>query len=461
MGLRTQPGRALFEARSGNQARRNGEHSIHLRHHGHSQRRNPDAFQHCVQYCCRQRIFPLNTSDVGMSFLPLSHVFERVMDFYCFWAGVSIAYAESFEMLPQNLREVRPTVMAVVPRVLEKIREKVMDAVRKAPAVRRGIFHWAMKVGSTYYPMVLDSTPPPRGLRIKHHLADKLIYSKVRDQMGGKVRFLISGAAPLALELAEFFFSIGLPVYEGYGLTETSPVISANAPGRTKLGTVGLPIPGVEVKFGEEMEDESGGSGREILVKGPNVMPGYYHMDDETRAVFIDGWFRTGDLGAMDSDGYLKITGRKKNLFKTSGGKYVAPEKLENLFQGHLYVQQIMVMGDARRFVGALVVPHFARLEEYARLNSIGFEDREGLVKSPVIHSFMQQQVDDACQWLAPHERIRQIVLLPREFTIASGELSSTLKIKRPVVETRYKDLIEEMFSRKAAPSEAQPVPPT
>ena len=307
-------------------------------------------------------VFPLGPTDVLISFLPLSHVFERMVEFFCFWKGVSIAYAESLEALPQNLREVRPTVMAVVPRVLEKIHDRVMDGVRQLPAAKQRLFDWALKVGKQCVPFLLEGRTPPLGLRLKRALADRLVCSKVREQLGGRVNMLISGAAPLSKDLAEFFYALGLPVYEGYGLTETSPVIAVNCPGRTKLGTVGRVIPRVEVKLSEEEIDSEGRAGREILVRGPSVTAGYYHLEEVNRAAFVDGWFRTGDLGSFDSDGYLKITGRKKNLFKTSGGKYVSPEKLENLFQGDPYIYQIAVLGDGRKFVGALIVPDFARL---------------------------------------------------------------------------------------------------
>jgi long-chain acyl-CoA synthetase len=400
-----------------------------------------------IQAC--QDLFKLGRHDVGMSFLPLCHVFERMLDYTYFWKGVSIAYAESFDALPQNLREVCPTVMAVVPRVLEKIHEKVIETVRQYPPAKRNLFYWALGVGRENLPFRLENRNPPRGLRLKQAFADRLVFSKVREQLGGRIETLISGAAPLSRDLAEFFYTIGLAVYEGYGLTETSPVIAVNYPGHVRLGTVGPILAGVEVKFGEASQDEEGGSGREILVRGPNVSPGYYHPDSENLEAFVDGWFRTGDLGTLDADGYLAITGRSKNLFKTSGGKYVSPEKLENLFQGHSYVYQIVVLGDKRKFVGALIVPNFARLENYARSHGIFFSGREELVMLPEINSFMQQQVDEAVRWLPPHEKIRQIVLLPEAFTIDSGELSATLKVKRRVVEECYRELIDEMFSRR------------
>jgi len=351
--------------------------------------------------------------------------------------------------------------MGVVPRVLEKIHDRVMEVVRSAPRARQKIFYWALGVGKQAFPYRLKGRPLPLALRVKHAIADALIFSKVREQLGGRVAILASGAAPLARELAEFFYAMGLPVYEGYGLTETSPVIAITYPGHVKLGTVGPVIAGTEVKFGEESPDPDGGTGREILVRGPNVSPGYYHLEEENRAAFTDGWFHTGDLGALDEEGNLRITGRKKNLFKTSGGKYVSPERLENLFQSHPYVHQIVVLGDGRKFVGALMAPNYARLEAHARARNLAFQSREELVAHPEIHSFMQQLVDETTRWLPPHERIRQIVLLPHELTMAAGELSPTLKVKRRVVEEKYRDAIEEMFSRHAPhPAAAQDAAP-
>jgi long-chain acyl-CoA synthetase len=404
-------------------------------------------------------LFGLAKSDVAISFLPLSHVFERMLDYYYFWQGVAIAYAESFDALPQNLLEVRPTVMAIVPRVLEKIYDKIMETVRHAPAGRRKLFFWALRVGRQAIPYQLEGRALPLRLVLSHALANRLVFSKVRAQLGGRLQFVISGAAPLTRDLAEYFFAMGLPVYEGYGLTETSPVIAVNYPGHVKLGTVGRPLPGVDVKFGDAEEDQERGASREILVRGPNVTPGYYHLEEENREAFKDGWFRTGDLGRLDPEGYLAITGRRKHLFKTSGGKYVSPEKLENLFQGHPYVSQIMVVGDARKFVGALVVPNFARLEAYAQERGIAFKDHQELIANPEVQSFMQEQIDVATLLLPPHEKIRQIILVPREFTMSAGELSATLKIKRRVVEERYSAQIEEMFHRHAPEGHPRPAP--
>jgi long-chain acyl-CoA synthetase len=395
-------------------------------------------------------VFPLSSSDVLISFLPLSHVFERMVEYFCFWKGVCIAYAEGLDTLAENLLEVRPTVMAVVPRVLEKIQGRVTDGVRQLPDLKRRLFYWALKVGKLHIPYLLEGRTAPLGLRLERALADRLVYSKVREQLGGRVNMLISGAAPLSRDLAEFFYALGLAVYEGYGLTETSPVVAVNCPGRTKLGTVGRVIPGVEVKLSEEEVDSEGRVGREIMVRGASVTSGYHHLEEVNRSAFVDGWFLTGDLGSLDSDGYLKITGRKKNLFKTSGGKYVSPEKLENLFQGDPYIYQIAVLGDGRKFVGALIVPDFARLQAYARSQGISFQNRQDLVANSDIQALIRRQVDEATRWLPRHEKIRRFVLLPQEFTIASGELSATLKVKRPVVKERYWAQIEEMFRNHA-----------
>jgi long-chain acyl-CoA synthetase len=402
-------------------------------------------------------VFPLGPTDVLLSFLPLSHVFERMVEFFCFWKGVRIGYAEGLDTLPQNLREIRPTALAVVPRVLEKIQGKVMDGVRQLPGLKQRLFYWALAVGKQRIPFLLEGRTPPLGLRLKYGFADRLVCAKIREQLGGRVRMLISGAAPLSKDIAEFFFALGLPVYEGYGLTETSPVVAVNCPGRTKLGTVGKVIPRVEVKLSDEEIDSEGRVGREILVRGPSITRGYYHLEEVNRSSFVDGWLRTGDLGSFDSDGYLRITGRKKNLFKTSGGKYVSPEKLENLFQGDPYIYQIAVLGDGRKFVGALIVPAFNRLQAYARSQGISFENRQELVAHPDIQALIRRQIDEATRWLPRHEKIRRFVLLPQEFSIANGELSATLKVKRMVVREEYRTQIEEMFSYRV-PQQSGPL---
>ncbi|MGH9327390.1 MAG: AMP-dependent synthetase/ligase [Terriglobia bacterium] len=395
-------------------------------------------------------LFHFGTRDRALSFLPLSHILERMIEYFLFWSGSTIAYAESLESLPQNILDVRPTIMAVVPRVLEKVHGKIVEAVERSPKSRQRLFRWAVRVGWHHASQVLSRQSPSLSLRMKHAVLDALVSSKIRARLGGQIRYLISGAAPLSRELAEFFYAMGLPVYEGYGLTETSPVISVNYPGAVKLGTVGRVIPEVEVRLGEDAAENN--AGHEILVRGRNVSPGYYHREEENRQSFSEGWFHTGDLGSLDSDGFLTLTGRKKNLMKTSGGKYISPEKLEGLFQGNPCIQQMVVLGDSRHFVAALIVPNFDRLEAWARERGVPFEAHEELVRRPEVHVFMQGQVDEACKNLAPFERIRQIGLLPNEFSVDSGELSPTQKVRRFVIEKRYHELIEEIY-RRPAPS--------
>jgi long-chain acyl-CoA synthetase len=415
----------------------------------------------CSNVRSTQQLFPLGINDLGMSFLPLAHVFERTLDYQYMWLGVTIAYAESLEAMAKNILETRPTVMGVVPRMLEKIHDKVLEVVHQAPPAKQKLFAWAQATGRAYFPYALERRTPPFTLRLKHSIADALVFSKIRERLGGRVTTLISGAAPLARELAEFYFAAGLPVYEGYGLTETSPVVSVNWPGSVKIGTVGRLIPDVEVRIGDNPSGDDEASGGEILVRGPNVAPGYFHPDADSARAFEDGWFHTGDLGKLDAEGFLKITGRKKNLFKTSGGKFVSPEKLENLFQGHPYIAQVLVLGDGRHFVSALLVPSFTRLETYARGKGIEFRTREELVSRPEILTFIQLQVDELCRWLPRHEKIKQIALLPREFTMEHGELSPTHKVKRAVVEHRYRQVIEEVYRRTAQPSEPAPAAST
>lgn len=400
-------------------------------------------------------LFEFTPRDRLLSFLPLSHILERMIEYFAFWSGATVAYAESLDTLPQNMAEVKPSIMAVVPRVLEKAHAKTLDAVRQGSAARRRLFRWAERTGWKHASHRLEGRSTPVRLRFSHALADRLVSAKVRARFGGNVKYLISGSAPLSPEIAEFFYAMGLPVYEGYGLTETSPVISVNYPGAVRLGTVGPVLQGVEVSFAEALDADEGKQGREILVRGPNVSPCYYKLEAETSLAHRDGWFHTGDLGSRDADGFLSITGRKKNLLKTSGGKYISPERIEALFQGHPQIAQMMVLGDRRHFVAALIVPNFTSLEAWARENGIAFSSREELIAQPAVQNFMQEQVDLACRPLAPFEQIHQIALLAQGFSIESGELSPSLKVRRFVVEERYRDLIDSIYARQPAKSRA------
>jgi long-chain acyl-CoA synthetase len=380
---------------------------------------------------------PFSDKDTGLSLLPLSHSFERMVTFCFLYRGCSIGYAEGFDTVAQNLQEIRPHVMAVAPRVLEKFYSRVIDNVLASSALKQKIFFWAVKVGREYASRKLENKPISGMLSFKRKLAHKLVFSKVIAKTGGRVRFFASGAAPLSKELGEFFYALGIVVMEGYGLTETSPVISVNTFDNLKFGTVGPPIPGVEVKIAEDGE---------ILAKGPNIMKGYYKKEEETKEVFEGKWFKTGDIGHLDEDGLLVITDRKKDLIVTAGGKNVAPQLIENLLKTNPYIENVVAIGDRRKFVSALVVPNFEKLEEYAKFNNITYEKVGDLVKNEKVVHFIEGEVDRATPALASYEKIKKISLLDRDFEIDRGEMTPTYKIKRNIVEQKYSGVIDAMY---------------
>lgn len=375
--------------------------------------------------------------DMVLSFLPLSHVLERMCTFAFLYKGCSIAYAESVETVADNLMEVQPHIMVSVPRLFEKIYAVVMDNVLESPALKRKIFFWAVKTGKEYGKRKLQKQSIPGLLRLKRNLADKLVFSKIIEKTGGRVRFFVSGGAPLPKEIADFFYALGLVVLEGYGLTETSPVIAVNTFENMKFGTVGHPIPGIDVKIAEDGE---------ILTKGPNVMKGYYKKEAETKEAFEGGWFHTGDIGHLDEDGFLVITDRKKDIIITSGGKNVAPQQIENLIKRSPYISNVVVTGSTRKFISALIVPDFGKLEEYARLLNITYKNKIELVKNKEIVSFILAEINKCTPNLAPYEKVKKIILLYREFEEDKGELTPTLKVKRKIVEEKYRDLIDSMY---------------
>ena len=375
--------------------------------------------------------------DAVLSFLPLSHSLERMVTFCYLYKGCSIAYAESIDTIGENLLEVRPQIMVSVPRVFEKIYARVMNNVLASPPLKRKIFFWATKVGREYGQKTLKDDPIPKALQFKRKIAHKLVFSKIIEKTGGRVKFFVSGAAPLSKDIAELFYAMGLVVLEGYGLTESSPVISVNRMEKIKFGTVGPPIPGVEVKIA--------GDG-EILARGPNIMQGYYKMGEETNEAIKEGWLYTGDIGYLDGDGFLVITDRKKDIIVTAGGKNVAPQPIENLLKTNTYISNAMVIGDKRKFMSALVIPNFEKLEEYAKFNKISYEDRKDLVKNNQIISFLAAEVDRATPNLASYEKIKKIALLDREFEIEEGEITPTLKVKRNIIEEKYKDVINALY---------------
>jgi len=385
-------------------------------------------------------IIDISYKDTVLSFLPLSHVLERMVVFCYLYMGASIAFAESLDTLAENLLEIRPNIMVSVPRVFEKIYSKVIDNVLSSSPLKRKIFYWAVNVAKKCAERKLKKQPVPKALKLKMSIANKLVCSKILDKTGGRVRFFVSGGAPLAKDIAEFFYSIGLLILEGYGLTETSPVVSANTFDNIKFGSVGKPIPGVEVKIAQDGE---------ILVKGPNVMKGYYKKEEETREAFEGEWFHTGDIGHLDEDGFLVITDRKKDLIVTSGGKNVAPQPIENILKTSPYISNAVVIGDKRRFMSALIVPDFEKLEEYARFNNIPFNSHTDLVKNDEIVRFIESEVDRRTPDLSSYEKIKKIALLNREFEIEKEEITPTLKVKRNIVEKKYKDLIDALYKEE------------
>ena len=383
--------------------------------------------------------FPITKDDVFLSFLPLCHIFERMAGYYtAFACGASVAYAESIEKVASNLAEIKPTLMTSVPRLFERIYSKIIKNVESQPEKKQKIFYWAMDTGRQYVNAKREGKIPV-ALSIKHKLADKLVYKKLRGRFGGKIRFFISGGAALPREMGEFFEAFGALVIEGYGLTESSPVLAANRVDDYKFGSVGKPFSGVEIKIAPDGE---------ILARGPNIMQGYYKNKKETEATIKDGWLYTGDIGVFDTDGFLLITDRKKHLFKTSAGKYIAPTPIENTFLGSKYIDQFVLIGDRRMFLSALIVPDYEAVKEYADAHKIPYADEKDLAQNDEIYKLLEKDMVQFQKKLANYERVRKFVLLDNPFTIDSGEITPSLKIKRKVVEEKYSELINRMYDR-------------
>lgn len=381
--------------------------------------------------------FPIGKTDVFLSFLPLCHIFERMAGYYtAFSAKCTVCYAESIETVAQNLIDVKPTIMTSVPRLFERIHSKIIKNIDSQPLKKQKIFYWAMDVGVRYAEYKKKGNIP-LSFGLKHKLADKLVFSKLREKTGGNLRFFISGGAALPLYLGKFFEAIGIIIVEGYGLTESSPVIAANRVEDFKFGTVGKPFPGVEIKIASDGE---------ILARGPNIMQGYYKNKKETEATIKDGWLYTGDIGVFDGDGFLMITDRKKHLFKTSAGKYIAPNPIESMFLASKYIDQFVLIGDRRMFLTALIVPDFDAVKEYADSHKIPYDKVEDLVRDEQIYKMLDKEMDQFQKKLANYEKVRKFVLLDKPFSIESGEITPSLKIKRKYVEERYQDLIEQMY---------------
>jgi long-chain acyl-CoA synthetase len=383
-------------------------------------------------------VFALTPDDVALSFLPLSHSFERTVIYAYLMAGLTIVFAENLDTVARDLRATAPTLMTVVPRVCEKLQARVLATVAEGPAARRWLFQTALGLGLGRVRRAEPEGGSIEPVGWRERLADRLVFAKVRGRLGGRLRLIVTGSAPLSRETGEFFLAAGLPIYEGYGLTETAPALAANHPGRSRLGTVGPPIPGVELRIAEDGE---------ILARGPNVMRGYWNRPDDTEAVLRDGWFHTGDIGELTADGFLRITDRKKDLLVTSGGKKVAPQPIEARLKQNPLVAEAVVVGDRRRFPAALIVPAFDVLAE--RLKALGRPagDRAALVGRADVVGLYREIVDALNRDLAQFEQVKQIALLPAEFTIAGGELTPTLKVRRRVVETRWRDTIERLYA--------------
>jgi long-chain acyl-CoA synthetase len=384
-------------------------------------------------------VFPVfGPQDLALSFLPLCHIFERMAGHYLMLSrGVTVAYAESVDAVPANMGEVRPTVMFSVPRLYEKMHARIQERVAADPPLRRRIFGWALRVGLESFRHRVARTPAPASLRLKRAFAERLVFAKIKRRTGGRLRVFVSGGAPLSRELVEFFGAVGLLILEGYGLTETSPVITVNRPGDFRPGTVGPAVEGVEVKIAPDGE---------ILTRGPHVMKGYYKKPAATaEAIDRDGWFHTGDVGFLQ-DGFLTITDRKKDIIVTSGGKNIAPQPIEGALKQSPLIADAVMIGNQRNFASALVVPKFDALEKWAAARGIAYRDREELVRRPEIVAQYEQTVKEATGGLARFEQIKKIALLPREFSLEGGELTPTLKVKRRVVEQKYKDVIDRMY---------------
>jgi long-chain acyl-CoA synthetase len=379
----------------------------------------------------------------ALSFLPLSHSFERTVDYIYFYRGASIAYAESVNTVPQNLAEVRPHVFVSVPRVYEKFQARVLDTVAKSPAWRQRLFQWGLDLGREALEHRLAGTRAPGLLGTKLAVADRLVFSKIKARLGGHFVFAVSGGAPLARELAEFFWAAGVAIYEGYGLTETSPVLTVNRPGKVRLGSVGAAIPNIQLKIA--------GDG-EILAKGPNIMKGYYNNPEATAEVMdAEGWFHTGDIGHLDADGFLFITDRKKELIVNAYGKNIAPAPIENALKASRYISQAVVLGDKRKFLTALLVPDFEALRPWARGQGVDFADDEQLIAAPQVKKLFAGEVEPVNAKLARYERIQSWGLVPVEFTIEGGELTPTQKVKRRVINSKYKDTIDRLYAEADA----------
>lgn len=376
---------------------------------------------------------------VSLSFLPLSHVTARHVDYLCFLRGVTLAYCPSFDELPAKLQQVRPHLFVGVPRVYEKVRQEVDR--RGSAGLKRPIYEWSLRVGQEHRDEITRGLRPADWL---WQIANRVVYQAIYHWFGGRVQMFVSGGAPLGIDLARWYADVGIRILEGYGLTETSPVIAVNTPEANKLGTVGKPLANVECRIADDGE---------LLVRGPSVFKGYWQNPQETASAFDQGWFKTGDIAFIDSDGYLAITDRKKDLIKTSGGKFVAPQPIENKLKMSPLVGHPIVIGDGRKFISVLICPNFPLLEQWAREQGIAFQTHEELVRHPAVIEAYQKIVAEVNQELAHFETLKKVLLVPTDFTITAGEVTPTLKLRRRVIEQKYKQQIDAMYAAGTAVS--------
>lgn len=389
------------------------------------------------QFAAIDERFEVGSADRSLCFLPLSHAYERTWSYYVFRCGAVNNYIPSPKLVLDYLAAVKPTVMVSVPLLYEKVYAGIQGRMETASPARRRLFAWALKTGRRYHQKKSAHRSVGPVLALEYALADRLVLAKIRSIMGGPKNFLSAGGAPLSAAVEEFFFAAGLLVCQGYGLTETAPMITCNAPGAFKFGTVGRPVRDVEVRLGDMGE---------IQVRGPNVMLGYYNKPEETRRAFVDGWFKTGDIGEIDEDGFLHVTDRIKDLIITDSGENVAPQHIESLLSTDPYIEHVVAVGDKRKFLTAIIVPQFAALEEYARVHAIPFSSRSDLIAQPEVFDFYRARIEQLSVDLAPYERPKDFTLLDHEFSQESGELTPTQKVKRKDIVTRYADAIERMY---------------
>ncbi|HZE71614.1 MAG TPA: long-chain fatty acid--CoA ligase [Pyrinomonadaceae bacterium] len=383
-------------------------------------------------------------SDTALSVLPLSHIFERQALYMYLYRGMAVYYCEAMDKIGPNLREVSPTILVGVPRIFEKIYARIKERAAAEGKLNVALLSWAVSLAKRYAQLMITKRQPSVWLRLQHKVASRLVFSRWKKAFGGRIRLLVSGGAALPEELGLLYLGAGIPIIQGYGLTETSPVITSCELTENRIGTVGRPIRNVEVRLAADGEIET---------RGPNVMRGYYHKPEATREVFTeDGWFRTGDIGTIDEEGFLRITDRKKELFKTSGGKYIAPQPIEQMIKGSRFVNQVVLIGNGRKFPAALIVPDWDLIQSYVELKGIKVQLRSELCQHPRIIDLFERQVAQHTRDLAQYEKVKKIALLENEFTIETGELTPTLKVKRRVIDEKYRNVIDRLYEDTAPP---------